>query len=34
MQIMPNRMDREFFKHQDEYEKKALEEGFSLNIYG
>lgn len=24
MQIMPNRMDREFFKHQDEYEKKAL----------
>lgn len=25
MQIMPNRMDREFFKHQDEYEKKALD---------
>lgn len=24
MEIMPNRMDRGFFKHQDEYEKKAL----------
>lgn len=23
--IMPNRMDREFYKHQQEYEKKALE---------
>ena len=25
MQIMPNRMDREFFKHQEEYERKALD---------
>ncbi len=25
MQIMPNRMDREFFKHQDEYEEAALQ---------
>lgn len=24
MQIMPNRMDREFYKHQEEYEKAAL----------
>lgn len=25
MKIMPNRMDREFFKHQEEYERKALD---------
>ena len=25
MQIMPNRMDREFFKHQEAYENKALD---------